>query len=149
MKELVVKLTNRISISSMLSVCIGIVYVWFGMLKFFPGLSPAETIAMDTISELTLGFIPQKLSLLMLAVWETVLGALLIVGFLNRFALNLAMVHMVLTFTPFFFFPDLTFTNAPFGLTLLGQYIMKNIVFLALLIFLLTKERMKLKELNK
>lgn len=144
-----VKLTNRISISSMLSVCIGIVYVWFGMLKFFPGLSPAETIAMDTISELTLGFIPQKLSLLMLAVWETVLGALLIVGFLNRFALNLAMVHMVLTFTPFFFFPELTFTNAPFGLTLLGQYIMKNIVFLALLVFLLAKERMKLKELNK
>jgi uncharacterized membrane protein YphA (DoxX/SURF4 family) len=149
MKELVVKLTNRISISSMLSVCIGIVYVWFGMLKFFPGLSPAETIAMDTISELTLGFIPQKLSLLMLAVWETVLGVLLIVGFLNRFALNLAMVHMVLTFTPFFFFPELTFTNAPFGLTLLGQYIMKNIVFLALLVFLLAKERMKLKELNK
>ncbi len=144
-----VRLTNRVSISSMLSVCIGIVYVWFGMLKFFPGLSPAETIAMDTISELTLGFIPQKVSLLMLAVWETVLGVLLIVGFLNRFALNLAMVHMVLTFTPFFFFPDLTFTNAPLGLTLLGQYIMKNIVFLALLVFLLTKERTKLKELNK
>lgn len=144
-----VKLGNRVSISSMLSVCIGIVYVWFGMLKFFPGLSPAETIAMDTISELTLGFIPQKISLIMLAVWETVLGVLLIVGFLNRFALNLAMVHMVLTFTPFFFFPDLTFTNAPFGLTLLGQYIMKNIVFLALLVFLLAKERMKMKELDK
>ena len=149
MKELVVRFTNRMSIGSMLSVCIGIVYVWFGMLKFFPGLSPAETIAMDTISELTLGFIPQKVSFIMLAVWETVLGVLLIVGFLNRFALNLAVVHMVLTFTPFFFFPDLTFTNAPFGLTLLGQYIMKNIVFLALLVFLLTKERTKLKEFNK
>ena len=39
------------------SVCIGVVYLWFGMLKFFPGISPAETIAIDTITELTLGVV--------------------------------------------------------------------------------------------
>lgn len=140
---------ERISKNSMLLACIGILYLWFGTLKFFPGVSPAETIAMDTIHELTLGLIRPKISLLLLAIWETGLGLLLIIGLLNRFAIILALVHMILTFTPFIFFPELTFTQAPFGLTLLGQYIMKNIVFLGLLVFLLDKEWKKKKGYDK
>ena len=143
MKELVMTFKDRISKNSMLLACIGILYLWFGMLKFFPGVSPAETIAMDTIHELTLGILRPDISLILLAIWETGLGLLLIFGLLNRFAILLALIHMILTFTPFLFFPELTFTQAPFGLTLLGQYIMKNIVFLGLLVFLLDKERKK------
>ncbi len=145
MKALGLFLINSMEKKNMLSVSIGVIYLWFGTLKFFPGVSPAETIAMDTITELTLGLIPSDVCLLLLAIWETVLGIALIVGFLNRFAYVLALVHMVLTFTPFFFFPELTFTKAPFGLTLLGQYIMKNIVFLGLLVFLLNQELKKRK----
>ncbi|EAR01750.1 hypothetical protein FB2170_14518 [Maribacter sp. HTCC2170] len=111
------------------------------MLKFFPGVSPAETIALDTISELTLGVVTPDVSIILLALWETIIGVLLIIGLFSRAALNLAIVHMILTFTPFLFFPELTFTNAPFGLTLLGQYIVKNIVFLAIMIYILSKER--------
>ncbi|NND78298.1 MAG: DoxX family membrane protein [Maribacter sp.] len=144
MKELVMKFSKRVSINSMPCVCIGIVYLWFGVLKFFPGVSPAETIALDTISELTFGVLSPNLAILLLAIWETAIGFLLILGLFNRFALNLAIVHMVLTFTPFVFFPDLTFTKVPFGLTLLGQYIVKNIVFLAIMVFLISKERKKL-----
>ncbi len=144
MKTISLFLAQRIEKNNMLSVCIGVIYLWFGMLKFFPGVSPAETIAMDTIHELTFGFIPPQLSLFLLAIWETALGVLLVGGFLSRFAYLLALLHMMFTFTPFLFFPDLTFTNAPFGLTLLGQYIMKNIVFLGLLVFLLNKERKKI-----
>ncbi|MEO1013364.1 MAG: DoxX family protein [Bacteroidota bacterium] len=140
MKELISAIQERVSQKNMLLVCIGIVYLWFGVLKFFPGISPAETIATDTIYELTLGIIPPKLSLALLAIWETGLGLLLISGVLNRFAILWALVHMLLTFTPFLFFPELTFTSAPLGLTLLGQYIMKNIVFLGVLVFLLNKE---------
>lgn len=106
-------------------------------------MSPAETIAMETIHELTFGLLRPDVSLILLAIWETGLGLLLIFGLLNRFAILLALVHMLLTFTPFLFFPELTFTQAPFGLTLLGQYIMKNIVFLGLLIFLMDKEQKK------
>jgi uncharacterized membrane protein YphA (DoxX/SURF4 family) len=147
MKELVLTFRERVSKNSVLLACIGILYLWFGMLKFFPGVSPAETIAMDTIHELTLGLMRPDISLILLAIWETGLGLLLIFGLLNRFAIILALVHMILTFTPFIFFPELTFTAAPFGLTLLGQYIMKNIVFLGLLVFLLDKERKKKKEI--
>lgn len=144
---MVMKLGKRVSIKCLPCVCIGIVYFWFGMLKFFPGVSPAETIALDTISELTLGILAPQMAIILLAIWETVIGILLILGIFNRTALNLAIVHMVLTFTPFLFFPELTFTKAPFGLTLLGQYIVKNIVFLAIMVFLISKERKKVQKL--
>ena len=143
MKEMVLRLGNRISINCLPCIGIGIVYLWFGALKFFPGVSPAETIALDTISELSFGLITPDLSIILLAVWETAIGVLLITGIFNRTALYLAVIHMVLKFTPFLFFPELTFTDAPFGLTLLGQYIVKNIVFLAILVFLLSKEQRK------
>ncbi|MCP4977781.1 MAG: DoxX family membrane protein [Maribacter sp.] len=143
MKEMVMKLGKRVSIKCLPCVCIGIVYLWFGMLKFFPGVSPAETIALDTISQITLGTLAPEVAIILLAIWETAIGILLILGLFNRTALNLAIVHMVLTFTPFLFFPELTFTTAPFGLTLLGQYIVKNIVFLAIMVFLISKERKK------
>ncbi len=147
MREMVMKLGKRVSINCLPCVCIGIVYFWFGMLKFFPGVSPAEAIALDTISELTLGALSPEMSLVLLAIWETVIGVLLIFGLFNRTVLYLAIVHMVLTFTPFLFFPELTFTTAPFGLTLLGQYIIKNIVFLAIMVFLISKERNKYQRL--
>ena len=40
-----------------LRVSIGIVFVWFGGLKFFPGLSSADQLATDTINQLTFGLI--------------------------------------------------------------------------------------------
>ena len=147
MKDMVMKLSNWVTIKCFPCVCIGIVYLWFGMLKFFPGVSPAETIALDTISELTFGILTPGLAIILLAIWETAIGVLLILGLFNRAALNLAIVHMVLTFTPFLFFPELTFTTAPFGLTLLGQYIIKNIVFLAIMVFFLNRERNKNKKI--
>ena len=141
MKTIGLYLSQRMESNNLLPICIGIVYIWFGLLKFFPGVSPAETIAMNTIHELTMGYIPARLSLFLLAIWETALGILLLVGLLRPIAYKIALLHMILTFTPFLFFPDQTFTNAPFGLTLLGQYIMKNIVFLGLLVFLLRQEQ--------
>jgi len=42
----------------LLAISIGLVYLWFGVLKFFPHLSPAEDLAKNTITVLTLGFIP-------------------------------------------------------------------------------------------
>ncbi len=53
---------------------LGIVFFWFGMLKFFPGVSPAQDLAIRTIDRLTFGLIPANLSLVLLAVWECVIG---------------------------------------------------------------------------
>lgn len=123
------------------AICIGIVYLWFGLLKFFPGISPAESLAKDTIDQLTFGLIPPNISIVTLAIWETLIGLLFIANYFNRFVIFAALVHITLTFTPFFFFPELTLTEVPFGLTLLGQYIIKNIVIVAMLGILYRKNK--------
>jgi uncharacterized membrane protein YkgB len=123
----------------MIPVSVGIVYLWFGALKFFSGVSPAETLAQQTIQNLTFNLIDPSVSIILLALWETTIGILLLLTIWRRTALLLALLHIILTFTPFLFFPELVFTNIPFGLTLLGQYIIKNVIILGVLLVLLKK----------
>lgn len=117
-----------------LAISIGVVYLWFGMLKFFPGLSPAEGLATDTIHNLTFGLIEPHVSIIMLAIWEITIGLLFIFTPLKRVVIIFTLVHMVLTFTPLLFFPDLSFNSYPFSLTLVGQYIIKNLIIISALI---------------
>ena len=119
---------------TLLAVSIGIVYVWFGVLKFFPGASPAESLAKDTIHYITFGLVPSDVSIILLAIWETVLGFLLIFNVAKKTTIWVALVHMICTFAPIFLFPDMSFAAEPFSLTLLGQYIIKNIVIISALL---------------
>ena len=105
-------LVNRNSLS-FLRISIGIIYLWFGVLKFFHGYSPAEDLAINTISKLTFGLIPQPLNITLLAVWECTLGILLVTGKWLRTSLMLLFVHMACTFTPLLFFPSVSFKYAP------------------------------------
>ncbi len=111
-----------------LRVSLGVVFFWFGALKFFPGLSPAQDLATRTIEMLTFGLIPPGLSLLILAAWECAIGLGLITGLFMRATLLLLLLQMLGTITPLFFFPAETFTRIPYAPTLEGQYIIKNIV---------------------
>jgi uncharacterized membrane protein YphA (DoxX/SURF4 family) len=131
---------ERVSVSRrglvLLRVSIGIIYIWFGALKFFHGYSPAEDLAINTIGKLTFGLIPQQVNIILLAVWECAVGILLITGKWLKPALSFLMVHMVCTFTPLIFFPAVSFKYAPYGFTLVGQYIMKNIIIISAAIIL-------------
>ncbi|RQW06070.1 hypothetical protein EH222_09245, partial [candidate division KSB1 bacterium] len=53
--RLEIRLTNWLAHHSLLllRVSLGIVFFWFGVLKFFPGLSPAQDLAARTIEVLT------------------------------------------------------------------------------------------------
>lgn len=124
---------KRFNCFHFLSLAIGIVYVWFGLLKFFPEASPAETIAKNTVYLLTFKTIPVKISYFILAVWESGLGLLFIANCCIRFSIRLALIHMVCTFLPFLLFPDETFTQHIWTFTLLGQYIMKNLIIIGAL----------------
>lgn len=115
----------------MLRISIGIIYVWFGALKFFPQLSPADQLAKDTISLITFGLLSSTTSIILLAIWETLLGLLLVIGIWRRSVFFFLLLHMICTFVPLFFFPEISFTNSPVAFTLVGQYIMKNIVILS------------------
>jgi uncharacterized membrane protein YphA (DoxX/SURF4 family) len=113
-----------------LRISIGIIYFWFGALKFFHGYSPAEDLAINTINKLTFGLVPMPYNINILAFWECLVGLLLMFGFYIKIALILLFVHMICTFLPFFFFPDLSFNIMPYGFSLVGQYIMKNIIII-------------------
>lgn len=113
-----------------LRIALGVVFLWFGVLKFFPNLSPAETLVGRTIEQLTFGVIRPDVSLPVLAAWESVIGIGLILGRGLRGILFLLALQMLGTFTPLLLFPQETFSAFPFAPTLEGQYIIKNIVLI-------------------
>src|SRR5437867_1169612 len=94
---------------TLLRISIGIIYVWFGALKYFPGVSPAEELAKETIHLLTFGLIGPGISLLLLALWETFIGVFLIAGLFKRVVFWVVLVHMICTFTPLALLPHLSF----------------------------------------
>lgn len=112
-------------------VALGIVFLWFGALKLFPGLSPAEDLAARTIETLSGGAISSATSLPVLAIWESLIGLGLLTGKALRATLFLLGLQMLGTLTPLFLFPDETFSQFPFAPTLEGQYIIKNVVLIA------------------
>jgi uncharacterized membrane protein YphA (DoxX/SURF4 family) len=115
----------------LLRISLGVVFLWFGVLKFFPNLSPAQDLATRTISTLTFGVVQPQVSLPVLAAWECLIGLGLITGKYLRATLLLLWVQMLGTITPLFLFPDEAFLRFPYAPTLEGQYIIKNIVLVS------------------
>ncbi len=112
-----------------LRVALGAVFVAFGVLKFFPGVSPVESLVEATWGVLTFGIVGGPLALVLTAVIETVAGLALISGVFARFGLLMLAVAFVGIFSPLVFFPGELFAAA--GPTLLGQYVLKNVVLVA------------------
>lgn len=112
----------------LLRISLGVVFLWFGVLKFFPGLSPAQDLAARTIEQLSFGIVPPAVSLPVLAAWESLIGLGLIFGMYMRVVLLLLFFQMLGTITPVFLFPELVFRRIPYAPTLEGQYIIKNFV---------------------
>lgn len=131
---------QKIKQSSFLKISIGIVYVWFGALKFFPELSPAEGLATDTITKLTFGIIPADISIILLALLEVGIGACFLLNIHPKKMAVVALSHLACTFLPLFFFNDISFNGYPLFLTLVGQYIIKNLIIIAAL-FSIMKEK--------
>lgn len=114
-----------------LRISLGIIFLWFGVLKFFPGVSPATGIATATIERLTFGLIQPEVSIILLAIWETLIGLGLITGLFLRLTLFLLFTQMLGTMTPLIIFPQETFVVFPIVPTLEGQYIIKNLVLIS------------------
>ena len=121
---------------TLLRLALGVVFLWFGALKFAPGLSPAETLAGRTIEVLTFGLVPAAVAVPFLAAWEVAIGVGLLLGRWMRITLALLFVQMLGTITPLFLFPAETWQVFPFAPTLEGQYIIKNIVLVSAAIVL-------------
>jgi uncharacterized membrane protein YphA (DoxX/SURF4 family) len=120
----------------LLRISLGVVFLWFGALKFFPGLSPAQDLAARTIDKLTFGIVHAEASVLLLAAWESLIGLGLLFGIFMRATLLLLAVQMVGTLMPLVLFPSEVFTRIPYAPTLEGQYIIKNAVLISAAIVL-------------
>jgi uncharacterized membrane protein YkgB len=112
-------------------VALGVVFVWFGALKLFPALSPAQDLATRTIERLTFGVVTPDVGLPVLAIWEVAIGLGLLLKRALRLVLLLLFVQMAGTLTPLILFPGETFRVVPYAPTLEGQYILKNVVLIA------------------
>ena len=114
-----------------LRLSVGIVFLWFGVLKLFPGLSPAADLAARTIEQLTFGVVGPAVSVPLLGAWEAVIGLGLLTGIALRATLLLLFLQMAGTTPPLLFFPAEVFTVFPYAPTLEGQYILKNVVLIS------------------
>jgi uncharacterized membrane protein YphA (DoxX/SURF4 family) len=111
-------------------IALGIIFTWFGALKFFSDLSPAVDLAGRTIERLSSGRLGPPASIYVLATWEVLIGLGLLTGRLLRITLFLLFAQMAGTLLPLVFFPAETFTHFPYAPTLEGQYIIKNLVLI-------------------
>lgn len=107
-------------------VSVGVVFVWFGLLKVLD-VSPVADLVAKTVYWFDDGFV-----VLALGLFETFVGVCLITGRLLRVALLLFAAQMVGTFLVFVVVPDVAFRDGnPFLLTVEGEFVVKNLVLLS------------------
>lgn len=107
-----------------LRIALAIIFIWYGILKPF-GMSPAAELVRKTVY-----FVPPDLFIPILGWWEVAIGVGLLYRPLNRTAIFLLFLQMPGTLLPLVLLPDVCFTQIPWGLTLEGQYIIKNAVLI-------------------
>jgi len=111
----------------LLRIGLGVIFVWFGALKFFPGMSPAEGLVAKTVC----WAVDPELFIPVLGGWECAMGIGLLTGKWMRLTLLSLGAHMAGTFMPLVACPEAVWIHFPYAWTLEGQYILKNIVIIA------------------
>jgi len=100
---------------------LALIFIWFGLLKPL-GMSPEEELIKNTVY-----FFPPEIVLFVLGCWEVTIGIGLLYRPLLRVALLLLLIELPGTFLPLIVLPEICFHSVPFGLSLEGQYIVKNL----------------------
>lgn len=110
----------------MLRIAFAIVIGWFGSLKI-AHMSPAEELVDATLQWTHIPNVGYYLG-----IWEVIIGICFLVPRLTKLTMLMFIVHMGGTLSPLFMLPEHSYNDSiPFGLSFSGQYIIKNLVFLA------------------
>ena len=112
-----------------LRISLGLVFLVFGAFKLVPGASPAEDLAVATVSTLTFGMVSGSSALLLTAVTELVIGLTLTSGRFLRVGLVVLAGALVGILSPLVLFPAQMW--AGHGPSLVGQYVAKDVVLAA------------------
>jgi uncharacterized membrane protein YkgB len=114
----------RISLP-LLRIALGVVYIWFGALKFSDSTPVGELVAR------TVPFLPPHLVVPALGAFEVVLGIGLLVGRRLALVALLMVAHLSGTFLVLVTQPDVAFQHGnPLMLTMAGEFVVKNIVLM-------------------
>lgn len=109
----------------LLRFALGVIFIWYGGLKVL-GMSPAADLVAKTVY-----WVPPEYFIPFLGWWEVLIGISMLVRPLIRLSILLLFIQLPGTMLPLILLPDVVFTHPPIGLTLEGQYIIKNLVLIS------------------
>ena len=112
-------------------IAIFVVYFWFGILKVL-GFSPANPLV-DELLQRTMPFMTFDVFIVLFGIFEMLIGILFMFPRLDRLSIPLFVFHMITTGMVLFLLPAAAWA-APLVPTLEGQYVIKNIALIALVI---------------
>jgi putative oxidoreductase len=134
----------RYSITA-LRISMGAVILGFGFLKYFPGVSPAEDLALATTHLLTFGLVPavvpNSVAIALIATLECAIGLLLIAGRWLRLTIFLLAVQLAGILSPAVLLAGRMFAGPHYMPTLEGQYVLKDVILLAAAMVIATTVR--------
>lgn len=131
MKDLITKLESKCitwakrHAVNCLRISFFVIFSWYGLLKII-GKSPVEELVARSTT-----LIGAHDFVVVLGFWELGIGLCLLFKRLQKLGLLLLFLQFPGTFLPLLLDPQDCFINAPFELTLTGQYIFKNLILIA------------------
>jgi putative oxidoreductase len=134
----------RYSITA-LRISMGIVYLGFGLLKYFPGMSPAQDLALAATHLLSFGLVPavvpNSVAMVLIATLECTIGLLLITGRWLRLTISLLAVHLAGILSPIVLLAGRMFAGPHHMPTLEGQYVLKDLILVTAAVVIATAAR--------
>ena len=128
-----------------LRISMGAVYLGFGILKYFPGVSPAESLVLAVTHVLSFGLVPAVIPngvvMVLLATLECAIGLLLITGRWLRVAIYLLGAQLVGILSPAVLLSGREFAGPHHMPTLEGQYVLKDVILVAVAMVIATTIR--------
>ncbi len=112
----------------LLRLSLGAVFLGFGVLKFFPNVSPAQSIATQTMGILSFGLVPSSISIVFVASLECTIGLFFLTGKCLRLAVWLLLFELIGILSPLVLLPGELFTGPFHAPNLLGQYVLKDVI---------------------
>jgi uncharacterized membrane protein YkgB len=110
----------------LLRIALGAVFLWFGVLKV-AGTSPVRDLVADTVP-----FLPASWLVPAVGVFEVLAGMALIAAVRVRLVAALTALHLLGTFLVLVVQPAVAFRQGnPLLLTVMGEFVLKNLVLLA------------------
>ena len=110
----------------LLRIAVGLVFIWFGLLKIFR-ISPVADLVAQTVY-----WISPEVFVPFLGCWEVFVGIGLLLGVLLRTVLLFFFLQMAGTFLVLILRPEVAFQHGnPFLLTTIGEFVVKNIVLIS------------------